>query len=120
MAKLQGRVALVTGAGQGVGRGIALALAAGGAAVAVCGRSAEKLHDTVAQIHARGGKAVALTADIKDGTACAALVEHTVARLGGLHILVNNAQEVPLGGSMHSARTRCRPAGTPGRWPRSG
>ena len=56
MGRLQGKVALVTGAGQGVGQGIAYALAAEGAAVAVTGRTASKLDDTVAGIRERGGK----------------------------------------------------------------
>lgn len=97
MGRLQDRVALVTGAGQGVGQGIALALADEGAAVAVSGRTRAKLDATVAQIEARGGRALALTADIKDHASLAALVDETVAQFGGLNILVNNAQEVPLG-----------------------
>lgn len=94
---LDNRVALVTGAGQGVGQGIALALAAAGAAVAVTGRTASKLDETVGQITERGGRAVAIACDVKDAQALATAVQTTVDTLGGLHILVNNAQEVPLG-----------------------
>lgn len=94
---LRGKVALVTGAGQGVGRGIALALAAEGVAVAVAGRTRAKLDATVADIRNRGGRALAVECDVKDPASLAACVEQTVSTLGGLQILVNNAQEVPLG-----------------------
>lgn len=97
MSRLSGKIAFVTGAGQGVGRGIALALAADGAAVAVVGRTLAKLDAVVAEIEARGGRALAVGCDIKNAAALAEAVATTVARLGGLHILVNNAQEVPLG-----------------------
>lgn len=97
MGKLKGKVALVTGAGQGVGQGIAHALAAEGAAVAVTGRTLAKVEATAAEIAKRGGKALALACDVKDARALEHVVAQTVARLGGLHILVNNAQEVPLG-----------------------
>lgn len=96
-AALAGKVALVTGAGQGVGRGIALALAAQGAAVAVVGRTAAKLEVVVAEIRARGARAVAIECDVKQPDSLARCVEQTVAQLGGLNILVNCAQEVPLG-----------------------
>jgi len=94
---LRNKVALVTGAGQGVGQGIALALAAAGAAVAVTGRTEEKLHATVGMITERGGRAIAIACDVKDATALEKTVQRTVGELGGLNILVNNAQEVPLG-----------------------
>lgn len=97
MSRLSGKIAFVTGAGQGVGRGIALALAADGAAVAVVGRTLAKLDAVVTEIEARGGRALAVGCDIKNAAALAEAVATTVARLGGLHILVNNAQEVPLG-----------------------
>jgi NAD(P)-dependent dehydrogenase (short-subunit alcohol dehydrogenase family) len=89
---LEGRPALVTGAGQGIGRGIALALAAAGAHVAVAGRTTSKVEDTAALVRRRGGKAVALSCDVTDLEQIDQLVDDTVAQLGGLSILVNNAQ----------------------------
>ena len=97
MTDLTGKVALITGAGQGVGQGIALAIAEAGAAVALAGRTLEKVEATAAQIRERGGKAIALSCDVKSAADLAAIVEATVAQLGGIDVLVNNAQEVPLG-----------------------
>jgi len=97
MVDLTGKVALITGAGQGVGQGIALGLAAAGAAVAVTGRTAAKLDQTCALITERGGRAVAIEGNVKDAVSLAAMVDQAVAELGGLDILVNNAQEVPNG-----------------------
>lgn len=95
--RLAGRVALVTGAGQGVGRGIALALAAAGARVALVGRTASKLDAVAREVEARGSKALALAGDVKDAARLAGVIEDTVAAFGGLHVLVNAAQQVPLG-----------------------
>jgi len=97
MGKLDGKIALVTGAGQGVGRGIALAMAAEGAAVAVLGRTITKIEDTCAVIRARGGRALALPCDVKDAAALAHAVSAVIDHFGALQILVNNAQEVALG-----------------------
>lgn len=97
MDRLAGKVALVTGGGQGIGRGIALALAAEGAKVAIIGRTAEKLDETAAEISARGGTALPLVADIADAELAAHAVQATVEALGGLDILVNNAQTYGFG-----------------------
>jgi len=94
---LDNKTALVTGAGQGVGQGIALALAAEGAAVAVTGRTLEKLEATCAIIEQRGGNALPVVCDVKSATSLQQCLEAVLARFGGLNILVNNAQEVPLG-----------------------
>ena len=100
MGTLDGKVALVTGAGQGVGQGVALALAAEGARVAVTGRTLAKVEQSAALIAQRGGEALALACDVKDPAALERIVSATVAHFGALNILVNNAQEVPLG-SLH-------------------
>jgi meso-butanediol dehydrogenase / (S,S)-butanediol dehydrogenase / diacetyl reductase len=94
---LAGRVALVTGAGKGVGRGIALALAAEGARVVVSARSEEKAAPVVAEIEARGGEAVTDVCNVAKPEDVEACVAGTVERMGGLDILVNNANVAPYG-----------------------
>jgi NAD(P)-dependent dehydrogenase (short-subunit alcohol dehydrogenase family) len=97
MGKLAGKIALVTGAGQGVGQGIAFALAQEGAAVAVTGRTLAKLEQTCAEIERRGGRALAVVCEVKEEASLTNCVQTVVKHFGGLNILVNNAQEVPLG-----------------------
>jgi len=97
MGTLDGKVALVTGSGQGVGQGIAFALAAEGAAIAVSGRTASKLDTTCEEITKRGGKALPFACNVKDNESMASMVDAIVEQLGTIDILVNNAQEVPLG-----------------------
>ncbi len=88
---LTGRTAIVTGAGQGVGRGIALALAAAGANVVVAARRAETGDPVAREIRDRGHEAVCVVTDVTDRASVAACVETTVARYGGLEIMVHNA-----------------------------
>ena len=100
---LEGKVALVTGAGQGVGRGIALALADAGASVVVLERNADTGARTVDEITAldgpgrRGGDALAVVGDVRVRADCEAAVAAAVDRFGGVDVLVNNAQQVPMG-----------------------
>ncbi|OBG38066.1 SDR family NAD(P)-dependent oxidoreductase [Mycobacterium sp. E3198] len=99
MTRLAGRAAIVTGGSRGLGRAIALALAAEGAAVAVAGRTERVWDDrlpgtigeTVADIDAAGGRAVAIRADLTDRDDVARLVAEAREALGPLTILVNNA-----------------------------
>ncbi len=90
--ELAGRVAVVTGAGRNIGRAIALALADAGAAVAVNGRTSRADVDAaVAEIESRGGKALAVMADVSDEAAVQRMVAAAVERFGRLDVLVNNA-----------------------------
>ena len=92
MPDLNGKVALVTGGSRGIGAAIARRLAAHGAAVAVnYSGSAEACQTVVDEIMSAGGRALALQADVSDAGAAAGLVEVTIAELGGLDIIVNNA-----------------------------
>jgi NAD(P)-dependent dehydrogenase (short-subunit alcohol dehydrogenase family) len=97
MTDLSGKVALITGAGQGIGQGVALAMASAGATVVVTGRTLAKVEATAQLVGERGGTALALACDVKSAADLAAAVEAAANRFGGLDILVNNAQEVPLG-----------------------
>jgi NAD(P)-dependent dehydrogenase (short-subunit alcohol dehydrogenase family) len=88
---LQGRVALVTGAGRGIGRAIAVALGAAGAAVACAARSRDQVDAAAALITAAGGRARALRLDVTRPEQIAAGVEEVEATLGPVDVLVNNA-----------------------------
>lgn len=92
MGRLDGKVALVTGASRGIGRGIALRLARDGASVAVNYRSGEAAaRETVSSIEESGGRAIAVQGDVGVPEETTAAVAATMHDLGGLHILVNNA-----------------------------
>ncbi|MEU6550161.1 SDR family oxidoreductase [Streptomyces sp. NPDC046915] len=101
--RFTGRTALVTGAGSGIGRAVALAFAAEGAQVVVAGRRREPLDETVRLIEDRGGKALAVTADLSRAEDAEALVRAAVdlprsrlrssggTPIGSLDVAVNNA-----------------------------
>jgi NADP-dependent 3-hydroxy acid dehydrogenase YdfG len=98
MAKtLESTVALVTGASSGIGEATARALAAHGARVAVVARRGDKLEALAARIHADGGEAFALEADVTDEASARDAVERTVTKFGRLDTLVNNAGVMLLG-----------------------
>jgi 3-oxoacyl-[acyl-carrier protein] reductase len=90
--ELEGRVALVTGAGRNIGRAMAKALAAGGAAVIVNVRSnRSEAEQVVAEIERDGGKAIAAVADVGDEKAVYAFVADAAKQLGRIDYLINNA-----------------------------
>ncbi len=91
---LDGRVAVVTGAGRGLGREHALLLAAEGARVVVNDIDAEPARAVVDEISSAGGEAVAAPGDVADWGTGEALVDRAVATFGDLHVLVNNAGNV--------------------------
>jgi len=93
MGKLDGKVALITGAGQGIGQGIAHALAKEGVSIAVSGRTESKLVTTVEQIESYGGKALAVPCDVSKAEDIDAAVARTVEFFGGVDVLVNNAND---------------------------
>lgn len=95
--RLEGRVALVTGASSGIGEATALALAAEGARVALGARRVDRLEALAARIRGEGGAVTVLELDVTDESQAAAAVERTVAELGGLDIVVNNAGVMLLG-----------------------
>ncbi|MCK9898312.1 SDR family NAD(P)-dependent oxidoreductase [Frankia sp. AgB32] len=94
---LTGTVALVTGASSGIGEATGLELARQGAAVALVARRGDRLADLAAKIEAEGGRALAVTADISDQRQAIDAVERTVAELGRLDTVVNNAGVMLLG-----------------------
>jgi 7-alpha-hydroxysteroid dehydrogenase len=119
--RLAGRAAIVTGASRGLGRAIALAMAADGAGVAVAGRTEQVWDDrlpgtigeTVADIEAAGGRAVAVRADLTDRDDIARLVGTARDALGPITILVNNAAfTAPGRPPVPGAEPRAKPAKT--------
>jgi 3-oxoacyl-[acyl-carrier protein] reductase len=91
MSRLEGRVALITGASQGIGRACALELARAGATVALAARNVEKLADVAAEIQAAGGTAQAFALDVADEESIKTCVKAVIAAFGTVSILVNNA-----------------------------
>ncbi len=89
--RVDGKVALVTGAGTGLGRQFALSLAEAGASVALAARRREKLKETAALVDEMGGKSICLDLDVTDALSVTSCVREVGAELGVPDILVNNA-----------------------------
>ena len=89
--KLEGRVALVTGASQGIGHACALNLAGHGASVALAARNQQKLEELAGEIAAAGGKAAVFAMDVSDEEQIKSGVKSAISRFGKIDILVNNA-----------------------------
>ncbi|MHA6766276.1 SDR family oxidoreductase [Sphingobium ummariense] len=91
MSILRSRVVVITGASSGIGAACAIAFVGKGAKVVLAARRAERLESLVARLESMGGEALAVTTDVTDEDAVAALFARTVERFGGLDVLVNNA-----------------------------
>ncbi len=90
---LNGKLAIVTGAGRGIGRSFAMALAAEGMRVGICARTKTQLDETADAISAAGGVCHAVIADLSNPDSISEMVESVRSALGPIHLLVNNAAE---------------------------
>ena len=90
-APFRGLAVVITGASTGIGRELALQLARQGARLALAARDAARLDEVAGECRALGATALAIPTDVGEETQCRALIERTVAELGGVDVLVNNA-----------------------------
>src|SRR6476660_110565 len=90
-AEFAGKVALVTGGAMGIGGAVAELLAERGAQVAIVDRAEEEATALAEAIRRKGGRAIAITADVSRASDVGAAVERTVRELGGLDVVSNNA-----------------------------
>jgi citronellol/citronellal dehydrogenase len=113
MSTLQGKTLFITGASRGIGLAIALRAARDGANVVIAAKSEVAnpklpgtIHSAAAAVEAAGGRALAIKCDIREENEVRAAVEQTVARFGGLDILVNNASAIWLRGALDTPLKR--------------
>lgn len=92
--KLQGQVAIITGAGRGLGEATAELLASAGAATVLVSRTAEQIDVVAQKINANGGRAIAVTADVSDTNQVEEIVESAIDQFGRVDMLLNNAAVV--------------------------
>ena len=88
---LTGKIAIVTGGNGGIGLGMALGLARAGAGIVIAGRNKDKSEEAVRDIEALGASALAVSVDVTDIASVGAMVEATLAQMGRIDILINNA-----------------------------
>lgn len=93
MKPLEGKIAIVSGAGSGVGRGVAIAIARAGAATSVSSRTVAKCEQVVEQINDLNGSAIAIECDVRNPEDIERCVANTVEHFGGIDILVNAADD---------------------------
>ena len=100
MGSLEGKIAIITGAGSGIGRSTALAFAREGADMVIVGRRLSPLEAVASEVGKLGRKAVVHSVDLEDGDAAAAVTDVAIAEFGRVDILVNNAGHGSKGRSM--------------------
>ena len=98
---LEGKVAIVTGAGRGIGRAVAVTLAKAGADICVTARTEEQINQTAEMVRSQNRKAISVSADAAVARSVEGVVDKTIAELGGVHLLINNA------GALLSNRNPC-------------
>jgi NAD(P)-dependent dehydrogenase (short-subunit alcohol dehydrogenase family) len=111
MARLDGKVAVVTGAAQGIGRAFALRFAAEGARVAVADLNAAKAADVVSEVEAAGGEAIAVAVDVADDASARAMAQAVTERFGGSTSCLTTRRSSRRSGWARSRRSRRRSGG---------